>query len=121
MIAELQKIVSREIDPFGPHGCACAKSWKVWLPRMEQALTSKFNGEPAVVNDANMVEIIRRTSGALIGHENTMNAPGWTAADDFAFYSEKCRSVYFRLGIRNEEVGSVIRCIILASASMRQR
>jgi amidohydrolase len=33
--------------------------------------------------------------------------PGWSIADDFGYYSEKRPSVYFRLGIRNEEVGSV--------------
>jgi len=36
-----------------------------------------------------------------------MPLPGWTAADDFGFYSEKRPSVYFRLGIRSEEAGSV--------------
>lgn len=64
-------------------------------------------GEPPVINDPDMVEIVRRSSSGLLGSENTLNAPGWTAADDFAFYSEKCPSVYFRLGIRNEDLGSV--------------
>jgi metal-dependent amidase/aminoacylase/carboxypeptidase family protein len=36
-----------------------------------------------------------------------LSAPGWTVADDFAFYSEKCPSVYFRLGVRNEDLGAV--------------
>jgi metal-dependent amidase/aminoacylase/carboxypeptidase family protein len=64
-------------------------------------------GEPPVVNDPDMVEIVRRAGAYLLGQENTLSARGWTVADDFAFYSEKCPSVYFRLGIRNEEVGSV--------------
>lgn len=72
--------------------------------RAEVAL---HRGEPAVVNDPDMVEIIRRVGTSLLGQENTLSAPGWTAADDFSFYSEKCPSVYFRLGIRNEAVGSV--------------
>ncbi|MCF6098492.1 MULTISPECIES: hypothetical protein [Mesorhizobium] len=54
-----------------------------------------------------MVEIVRRTGAGLLGQDNMLIAPGWTAADDFAFYSEKCPSVYFRLGIRNEELGAV--------------
>ncbi|WP_245435220.1 M20/M25/M40 family metallo-hydrolase [Mesorhizobium sp. WSM3879] len=64
-------------------------------------------GEPPVINDLDVVEIIRRTGAGLLGQDNMLNAPGWTAADDFAFYSRKCASVYFRLGIRNEEVGAV--------------
>jgi amidohydrolase len=64
-------------------------------------------GEPAVVNDPAMVEIVRRCGAALLGADRVVAAPGWTAADDFAFYSEKCPAVYFRLGIRSEEAGSV--------------
>lgn len=64
-------------------------------------------GEPPVINDPGMVELIRRTGADLLGQDNIVSAPGWTAADDFAFYSEKCPSVYFRLGIRNEELGAI--------------
>lgn len=61
-------------------------------------------GEPAVVNDPDMVDIIKRAGATVVGSDNVLMAPGWTAADDFAFYSEKCPSVYFRLGIRNADI-----------------
>ena len=64
-------------------------------------------GEPGVVNDAEMTELILAGAKAAIGADNVLNLPGWSIADDFAYYSEKRPSVYFRLGIRNEEVGSV--------------
>ena len=64
-------------------------------------------GEPPVVNDPEMVEVVRRCGAALLGPDRVVAAPGWTAADDFAFYSEKCPAVYFRLGIRSAEAGSV--------------
>ena len=64
-------------------------------------------GEPPVVNAPEMVEVVRRAGSEIVGQENVLALPGWTAADDFAFYSEKCPSVYFRLGIRNEEVDAV--------------
>jgi len=64
-------------------------------------------GEPAVVNDPEMVDIVQRAGAAIVGRDNVQTAPGWTAADDFAFYSEKCPSVYFRLGIRNADIGAV--------------
>lgn len=145
MVSELQKIVSREIDPFDPlvisvtgikgggsYNVVAAKALLQGTIRSGREATRQLawrrlrevlegvaaahgarieiklqRGEPAVVNDAGMVELIRRNSTTIIGRENTINAPGWTAADDFAFYCEKCPSVYFRLGIRNEEVGSV--------------
>jgi metal-dependent amidase/aminoacylase/carboxypeptidase family protein len=64
-------------------------------------------GEPPVVNDPAMVQIIGDVATAMVGPGAVMNLPGWTAADDFGFYSEKRPSVYFRLGIRSEEAGSV--------------
>ncbi|MDX3973732.1 amidohydrolase [Shinella sp.] len=64
-------------------------------------------GEPPVVNAPEMVEVVRRAGNEIVGQENVLALPGWTAADDFAFYSEKCPSVYFRLGIRNEEVDAI--------------
>ncbi|WP_245468970.1 amidohydrolase [Mesorhizobium sp. M7D.F.Ca.US.004.01.2.1] len=64
-------------------------------------------GEPGVVNDVEMTELIVASAKACIGVDNVLNTPGWTIADDFGYYSEKCPSVYFRLGIRNEAVGSV--------------
>lgn len=66
-----------------------------------------LRGEPAVINDAAMVDLIRDSSHAILGDGSTLNPPGWTAADDFGFYAEKCPSVFFRLGIRNEEIGAV--------------
>lgn len=64
-------------------------------------------GEPPVINDPAMVEIVREASVSRLGAGHLVSAPGWTAADDFAFYSEKCPSVYFRLGIRNSDAGSI--------------
>jgi amidohydrolase len=64
-------------------------------------------GEPGVVNDAEMTRLIVDSAGACIGADNVLNTPGWSVADDFGYYSEKLPSVYFRLGIRNEAVGSV--------------
>lgn len=145
MVTELQKIVSREIDPYDPlvisitgiegggaynviaaearlkgtirsgHDETRQKAWR----RLRQVLegvaathgaTVTINlqrGEPPVINAPEMVEMVRQAGSGIVGPENVLAAPGWTAADDFAFYSEKCPSVYFRLGIRNEAVEAV--------------
>lgn len=64
-------------------------------------------GEPPVVNDKDLTRIVSDSAAEKFGPENVLNAPGWTAADDFGFYSEKRPSVYFRLGIRNEAMEAV--------------
>lgn len=60
------------------------------------------SGEPSVQNDVAMVRLISESAeGSFVP------VPAWTAADDFGFYSELRPSVYFRLGVRNEEHGSI--------------
>lgn len=145
IVGELQKIVSREIDPYDPlvisvTGMEAGGAYNIiaaearlkgtirsgheetrqlaWrrLRQIVEGVASLHNataaidlrrGEPAVVNDPDLAAIVRRTAEELLGRQNALNAPGWTAADDFAFYGQKCPSVYFRLGIRNEAAGSV--------------
>jgi amidohydrolase len=61
-----------------------------------------ITGEPPVQNDADMVRLIQE-----VAPDRFLALPGWTAADDFGFYSQARPSVYFRLGIRSEAVGSI--------------
>jgi amidohydrolase len=64
-------------------------------------------GDVAVINDPEMVDLIREAGTAAGGDGTVLNLPGWTPGDDFGFYSEKKPGVYFRLGIRNDAAGSV--------------
>jgi amidohydrolase len=64
-------------------------------------------GEPPVVNDAEMVELIEQSAREVVGEGGVMRLGGWSAADDFGFYSAIRPAVYFRLGVRNEAKGAV--------------
>ncbi|TPN88335.1 amidohydrolase [Mesorhizobium sp. CU2] len=145
MVGELQKIVSRETDPYDPlvvsvtainggnaynvtagkvalkgtirsgNDATRERAWRRLREVLDGLAASHgakvkvdiHRGEPGVVNDAEMAELVLAGAKASIGAENALNMPGWSIADDFAYYSEKIPSVYFRLGIRNEEAGSV--------------
>ncbi|WP_119255713.1 M20 metallopeptidase family protein [Shinella zoogloeoides] len=145
MVTELQKIVSREIDPYDPlvvsvtgiegggaynviapevrlkgtirsgHEETRQKAWRRLRQILEGVAATHDasvavtiqRGEPPVVNAPEMVAIVQQAGAEVVGRDNVLNAPGWTAADDFAFYSEKCPSVYFRLGIRNEVMEAI--------------
>jgi len=145
MVSELQKIVSREIDPYDPlvisvtginggsaynviagkvtlkgtirsgSDATRERAWRRVREILESTAASHgasvelaiHKGEPGVVNDAEMAELVVASGKACIGADNVLNTPGWAIADDFGYYSEKRPSVYFRLGIRNEQVGSV--------------
>jgi amidohydrolase len=71
-----------------------------------EAKLSIMHGEPPVENDAEMVSLVETTAREVCGPESVVRLPGWTAADDFGFYSERRPSVYFRLGVRNEGKGA---------------
>lgn len=145
MVSELQKIVSRETDPYDPlvisvtsinggnaynvtagkvtlkgtirsgSDATRERAWRRLREILKGIAASHgatvqvdiHKGEPSVVNDVEMTELILAGAKAAIGADNVLTMPGWSIADDFAYYSEKRPSVYFRLGIRNEEVGSV--------------
>lgn len=145
MVGELQKIVSRETDPYDPlvisvtaidggnaynvtagkvafkgtirsgSDATRERAWRRLREMLEGIAASHgasvkidiHRGEPSVINDTGMAALIMAGARASIGVENALNVPGWSIADDFGYYSEKRPSVYFRLGIRNEEAGSV--------------
>jgi len=60
------------------------------------AETKIVAGEPAVVNDGAMARLIATAAGPAA----VVAAPGWAAADDFGFYSERVPAAYFRLGVQ---------------------
>ncbi|CDX59795.1 Uncharacterized hydrolase y4tI [Mesorhizobium plurifarium] len=144
-VGELQKIVSRETDPYDPlvisvtaidggnaynvtagkvafkgtirsgSDATRERAWRRLREVLEGIAASHgasvkidiHRGEPGVINDTGMAALIMAGARAGIGVDNALNVPGWSIADDFGYYSEKRPSVYFRLGIRNEEAGSV--------------
>lgn len=60
-------------------------------------------GEPAVINEAEMVRVVSEAARTSIAGDAVIESPGWAAADDFGFYSEKLPAVYFRLGVMQPE------------------
>lgn len=71
------------------------------------ATVSFVLGEPPVVNDVALANLVLSEAASMFGPDRAVNVPGWTAADDFGFYSERRPSVYFRLGIRSETAKSI--------------
>jgi amidohydrolase len=59
------------------------------------------DGNPPVINDAVVKEIVEKSAGDIIGEEHIHPLPAPSmGADDFGFFAEKVPSTYFRLGIR---------------------
>jgi amidohydrolase len=60
-------------------------------------------GYPVLVNDPEATASIRDHAAAYLGSENIRDMDIRMTAEDFAFYSEKCPVVLYRLGVENEK------------------
>ncbi len=62
-------------------------------------------GEPVLMNDAAMVELINDAATDVGGPDCAFAAEPSSASDDFAFYGQVTPGVYFRLGVGNQAKG----------------
>jgi amidohydrolase len=62
-------------------------------------------GYPFLVNDDAVTTQARQAAEKYLGKENIEDLEIWMAAEDFAFYSQKAPSCFYRLGVRNESKG----------------
>ena len=64
------------------------------------------DGYPAVINDKELVDIIKFNTEKLLSKEayKDKKCPSM-GAEDFSFYTENCKGVFFHLGCGNEEKG----------------
>ena len=62
---------------------------------------------PAVVNDNNLHQHVKRVGQLVLGPENVKEGERVMASEDFAFYQELIPGILFNIGIGNEKVGSI--------------
>jgi amidohydrolase len=61
-------------------------------------------GYPALVNDPGATSLVRGYASDFLGEENIRSVDIRMTAEDFAFYSERCPVVFYRLGVKNEKI-----------------
>ncbi|MFA4851242.1 MAG: M20 family metallopeptidase [Bacteroidales bacterium] len=64
-------------------------------------------GYPFLVNDDMLTSEVKRLAIDYLGHENVVDLDMRMTAEDFAYFSQKVPSCYYRLGVRNEAKGIV--------------
>lgn len=62
-------------------------------------------GYPFLYNDEPSTECARNYAVEYLGEENVEELEIWPAGEDFAFYSQKVPSCFYRLGTRNTALG----------------
>ena len=63
---------------------------------------------PTLYNDPEMCEKLLASARKIVGEEGIRPVARRISSEDFAFYAQKKPAVFFRLGIRNEQLGSVV-------------
>ena len=61
---------------------------------------------PAMFNDAKVCAAMHKSHAKVVGEENAIEAELDITSEDFSYFSRIRPSCYFRLGIRNEKIGS---------------
>ncbi|MFZ4741739.1 MAG: M20 metallopeptidase family protein [Bacteroidales bacterium] len=64
-------------------------------------------GYPFLVNDIPLTEDLKKLAIKYLGNENVVDLEMRLTAEDFAYYSQKIPSCFYRLGTRNEAKGIV--------------
>ncbi len=64
-------------------------------------------GYPVLVNDEELTKKTKAGAIEYLGKENVVDLDIWMAAEDFAFYSQKTKACFYRLGTRNEARGII--------------
>lgn len=62
-------------------------------------------GYPLLTNEPKLTERSRRYAEEFLGVENVVELDLWTAAEDFAFYSQEIDACFYRLGTGNKAKG----------------
>lgn len=66
-----------------------------------------LNGYPFLKNDEHLTLKTRELAIEYMGEENVVDLDIWMAAEDFAYFSQRVDSCFYRLGVRNEEKGII--------------
>lgn len=62
-------------------------------------------GYPVLYNDPEVSARARQNIVDFIGEENVIDLDLWTAAEDFAWYTQEIPGCFYRIGTRNENLG----------------
>ena|ERR1035437_6434687 len=96
------------------------ESWRVEahkkMKTMAESIASGMGGKcefkisigyPVLVNEKNVTNSAKKNAKEFLGDDMVEDLDIWTAAEDFAFYSQKVSSCFYRLGVRNESKGII--------------
>lgn len=96
------------------------EEWRSYVHRMLQGFVAEFlksknvkgelkikKGYPFLSNDSDFTQFSIENAKRYLGDENVKQMDIRMTAEDFSFFSQKVPACFFRLGVRNENLGIV--------------
>lgn len=110
-------VIPNEVTMEGTLRCF-DETWRVdvheWIRRTAASIAEASGavcevditvGYPVLINHKDVTECVRTAAGAYLGDAHVNEAAIWTAAEDFASYSQQIPGCFYLLGVGNEEKG----------------
>jgi amidohydrolase len=77
-----------------------------------QAMSAEYEFEYSfgycpLYNDPRIVELVGQAAAELVGGDNVVTIKPSMGAEDFAYFAREAPGAFYRVGVRNEEKGSV--------------
>ena len=70
-----------------------------------KAVVNISKGYPFLKNDVGLTESCQKAASDYLGSDHVEELGIWMAGEDFSYYSQEVPSVFYRFGVRNEELG----------------
>ncbi|SHJ67860.1 amidohydrolase [Geosporobacter subterraneus DSM 17957] len=115
-----QNIISNRVEMTGTVRTLDPKTRSKVIDRVEKIVLQiaaamggkgevlREEGYTALINDDEMVHLVRDTGKELLGEDNVLEVKHATlGVEDFAYFAAAVPGAFFKLGCRNEEKGSI--------------
>ncbi|HHV73876.1 MAG TPA: amidohydrolase [Thermoanaerobacterium sp.] len=66
---------------------------------------NRVEGYPCLINDSNMIDIMKRSAASIVGDSNVISVLPTLGVEDFAYYLKKVPGCFYKLGCGNKEKG----------------
>lgn len=115
-----KNIIAEKVTLSGTIRCQSEKNRKFILENVDKILKGIclysgasyeldiLNGLPVLVNDDNVMDIVKNVAINIVGEKNVIEAKKSSmGAEDFAYFAQKIPSAYVWIGARNDKKGFV--------------
>jgi len=78
------------------------------IPKIVKGITEGYGctfqyryiqGTPVLVNDPDMTDLVKKAASEIVGDDNIVRVVGMMGGEDFAYYLQKVKGCFFRLGV----------------------